>query len=269
MLPVDIRHRHASVPSPLDWLAGLRPRPSGGAMTSSSREPVAADGRAGRGREAAGPSGGGGDAPEARRPGSGQEERARRKGDPSGGTARAAAAAPKTSLRKSRPMRDLSPASDADDVMTYLPALRAFAWTLCRREQDVDDLVQETLTKALARFDRYQKGTNLRAWLFTIMRNTHFTAAHKAARERPGGEDCVSGSVCVDGTQEWSVRGNEVWRAVLALPEHYREMLILVVMLGESYENAARICGVAIGTVKSRVNRARGLVLEQLGETAL
>jgi len=159
-----------------------------------------------------------------------------------------------------------TPPEKSDDVTTYIPALRAFAWTLCRRHQDVDDLVQETLVKAVANLHRYERGTNLRAWMFTIMRNTHYTAAAKAARERPGAEDCVSSQASAPATQEWHVRGNEVWDAICRLPDHYREMLILVVMLGETYESAAEICGVAMGTVKSRVSRARAMVMADLGE---
>lgn len=152
------------------------------------------------------------------------------------------------------------------DVTGFIPALRAFAWTLCRKDQDVDDLVQETLTKALANFHRFTPGTNLRAWLFTIMRNTFYNAAHKAARERPGDADCVSLDASSPPTQEWSLRGAELWAAIHRLPPHYREVLILVVMLGESYESAAGICGITIGTVKSRVNRARTMVMADLGE---
>jgi RNA polymerase sigma-70 factor (ECF subfamily) len=153
-----------------------------------------------------------------------------------------------------------------DDVVAYIPALRAFAWTLTRRHQEVDDLVQDTLLKAIAKRQSYTAGTNMRAWLFTIMRNTFLTGAKKATRERTGDAECVSGRPSVPATQDWTVRGNEVWNAVMRLPGHYREALILVLLLGESYESTARICGIAIGTVKSRVNRARCLVMESLGE---
>lgn len=155
--------------------------------------------------------------------------------------------------------------SFSTDVIAAIPALRAFAWTLTRSHQDVDDLVQETLTKAIANIDRFQPGTNLRAWLMTIMRNTFYNQIVKTSRERTGGEECVADTPWVADTQEWAVRGNEILAAVMALPPHYRETLILVIMLGESYETAAGICGVATGTIKSRVNRARALVLAQVG----
>lgn len=155
------------------------------------------------------------------------------------------------------------------DVLDLIPALRAYARALCKNAADADDLVQDTLVKALGNIDKFQEGTRLRAWLFTIMRNTFFTNVKVRARESTGGEDCVSGAPVAQATQEWYVRGRELMAAVDRLPSHYREMIILVVMLGESYEVAAEICGCAIGTVKSRVNRARQMIIEDLGVDAL
>ncbi len=151
------------------------------------------------------------------------------------------------------------------EVITLIPALRGYARSLTRNVTDADDLVQETLTKALANVDRYQPGTRLRAWLFTIMRNTFYNNSIKIARERPGSDDCVSEGVPVAANQETLVFHGEVMRAVDRLPDQFREMLILVVVLGERYEDAAVICNCAIGTVKSRVNRARQMVVEMLG----
>lgn len=151
-----------------------------------------------------------------------------------------------------------------DDIVELIPSLRAYAWVLTRRHEDVDDLVQDTLLKAIAKIDSFQPGTNLRAWLVTIMRNTFLNNIAKSKRSRTGDEDCISGTLSTPATQEWHVRGGEMMRAVARLPLHYREMLILVVMLGESYESAAEIFGVRMGTVKSRVNRARAMVAEDL-----
>lgn len=159
--------------------------------------------------------------------------------------------------------------SVTSDVVALIPALRAFAWSLCRNTPEADDLVQDTLVKALANLDKYQEGTRLRAWLFTIMRNTFYSRIRTRGRETTGAEDCVSAELAQPPTQEWTVRGGEVMRAVAELPPHYRDTLILVVMMGESYEAAAEICGCTIGTVKSRVNRARNMVMTTLGETAL
>lgn len=155
------------------------------------------------------------------------------------------------------------------DVVALIPALRAFAWSLCRDTTDADDLVQETLLKALANLDKFAPGTRLRAWLFTIMRNTFYSRIRTQGRETTGAEDCVSGDLISQPTQEWNVRGGELMEIVRSLPVHYRDTLILVVMMGESYEAAAEICGCTVGTVKSRVNRARNMVISALGETTV
>jgi RNA polymerase sigma factor (sigma-70 family) len=155
------------------------------------------------------------------------------------------------------------------EIVDLIPALRGYAWVLTRSHQEVDDLVQETLTKALANTHRFQPGTNLRAWLMTIMRNAFYNNAAKRSRERTGSADCISGEVVTQPTQEWTVRCGEVMSVIFSLPAHYREMLVLVVMLGEPYDAAAEITGVAMGTVKSRVNRARAMVVERLGEAGL
>jgi RNA polymerase sigma factor (sigma-70 family) len=154
--------------------------------------------------------------------------------------------------------------SFTDSVIDLLPKMRAYARALTRDRTDADDLVQETLTKALRHHDRFAEGTQLKAWLFTIMRNTHFSAVKKFTRERPGAEDCVAGDVTVEPVHDTVIAHKETLAAIDRLPEPYREMLILVVMLGESYEDAAALCGCAVGTVKSRVNRARRMVMADL-----
>ncbi|MCV2868837.1 sigma-70 family RNA polymerase sigma factor [Defluviimonas sp. WL0002] len=152
-----------------------------------------------------------------------------------------------------------------DDIISLLPKLRAFAWSLTRNGHDADDLVQDTLLKAIANHGKFQKGTNLRAWLFTIMRNTFYNRVHAAKRERTSANGCVAETVSTPDTQEWSVFGRELLAMIGQLPRKYREVLILVVMFGESYEDAATICNCAIGTIKSRVSRARALVMNKLG----
>ena len=99
------------------------------------------------------------------------------------------------------------------------------------------------------------------------MRNTFYTNEKKRRRERPGLEDCVSSQLTTMPDHDRVIQNKAVLCAIAKLPDHYREVLILVVMLGESYEYAAAICGVSIGTVKSRVHRARLLVVESLGKT--
>ncbi|WP_244505219.1 sigma-70 family RNA polymerase sigma factor [Rhizobium sp. LCM 4573] len=154
------------------------------------------------------------------------------------------------------------------DIVKLIPALRAFARTFCRNPTDADDLVQETLTKALANLDKFEPGTRLKSWLFTIMRNTFYTRAKVLGREAPGVEDNISGDTPIPATQEVSMRAKEVQEALQKLPPHYREVLTLVAILGESYETAAEICDCAVGTVKSRLNRARHQILQELGEEA-
>lgn len=157
--------------------------------------------------------------------------------------------------------------NDVDDVLTHLPALRAYARSLTRQFDDADDLVQTTLAKAIANITKYQPGTNLRAWLFTIMRNTFLTDVRKRTREQPGLSDCASTLAVTQPSHDEHITGQRLLVSIAKLPRHYREILLLVVVLGESYEEAARICGCAMGTVKSRVNRARKLLIDDLGTT--
>jgi RNA polymerase sigma-70 factor (ECF subfamily) len=153
-------------------------------------------------------------------------------------------------------------------IVSLIPALRAFARTFCRIPDDADDLVQETLTKGLANIDKFEAGTRMKSWLFTIMRNTYYTRVRVSVREAPGLADCASLRPISEATQEWSVQGKEVHQAIQSLPEHQREVLMLIGVLGVSYEETAEICGCAVGTVKSRLNRARASVLESLGESS-
>lgn len=153
-----------------------------------------------------------------------------------------------------------------EKVVDLIPALRAFARSFCKNSADADDLVQETLTKALANIDKFERGTRLKSWLFTIMRNTFNTRYKIYMREAPGHAECVAGAVSCASTQEWSVRGQELMAALHRLPPHYREVLVLIVISGESYISTAAICDCAVGTVKSRLNRARHLLAQDLGE---
>lgn len=152
----------------------------------------------------------------------------------------------------------------SDDILGHIPALRAYARALCKSHADADDLVQETLLRAIENAHRYQPGTNMRAWLFTIMRNRFFTNCHKAARERTGTADCASLVPQVKADQEWHLQANELNTALAEMPAHYREAIILVGALGESYQDAARILDCDIGTIKSRVNRARTMLRKVL-----
>jgi RNA polymerase sigma factor (sigma-70 family) len=144
-----------------------------------------------------------------------------------------------------------------EPIVQSIPALRAFARSFVQDSVEADDLVQETLTKAIAKVDQFKPGTRLRSWLFTILRNTFNTRYEKMRRERPGEPNCVAALPWVPATQEWSAELRAVLSAVRRLPYVQREVLVLVAMLGVEYDEAAKICDCPIGTIKSRLNRAR------------
>ncbi|ATN37723.1 RNA polymerase subunit sigma (plasmid) [Rhizobium sp. ACO-34A] len=149
-------------------------------------------------------------------------------------------------------------------MVNYIPALRAFARSFCRTSEDADDLVQETLVKAIANCARFEAGTQLKSWLFTIMRNTFFTSYRKAKKEIVGLSDTMTDRLTIDPPQDWSVQAIDIQRALDRLPQHQRETIVLVIMLGESYETAAAICRCSVGTIKSRINRARRQLCREL-----
>ncbi|HSV04378.1 MAG TPA: sigma-70 family RNA polymerase sigma factor [Phenylobacterium sp.] len=149
-----------------------------------------------------------------------------------------------------------------DDVVGLIPALRAFAWSLSHNGSDADDLVQDTLIKAWTNRDKFEPGTNLRAWLFTILRNTYYTNVLRRRREVRDESGEYAGTLKSAPTQDWSVAMHALQTALQQLPDEHREALILVGAAGLSYEEAAEICGCALGTIKSRVNRARARLLK-------
>lgn len=182
----------------------------------------------------------------------------------------AAQAATSSSAETSRGDVSRSQTSHADisrtEIVQLIPALRAFARTFYRDPDTADDLVQETLVRALSAINQFRPGTSMKSWLFTIMRNAFYTKVRVETREAPGATDCVSLQVASNATQEWSVRGGEIARAIQRLPQQQREVLVLIGVLGVSYEEAAAICGCAMGTIKSRLSRARLRLLEEMGE---
>ncbi|MDP3853484.1 sigma-70 family RNA polymerase sigma factor [Phenylobacterium sp.] len=149
-----------------------------------------------------------------------------------------------------------------NDVVGMIPALRAFAWSLSHNGSDADDLVQDTLIKAWTNRDKFETGTNLRAWLFTILRNTYYTQVIRRRREVRDETGEYAGALRSPPTQDWSVAMHALQAALAQLPAEHREALILVGAAGLSYEEAAAICGCALGTIKSRVNRARARLLK-------
>jgi RNA polymerase sigma-70 factor, ECF subfamily len=142
-------------------------------------------------------------------------------------------------------------------LLSLIPNLRAFAFSLCGNHERADDLVQETLLKAWGHMDSFQEGTNLRAWLFTIMRNAFFSEMRKRRREVEDSYGKKAEGLSVAPAQQGHVDMEDMRRALERLPPGQREALVLVGAVGMSYEEAAEIAQCAVGTIKSRVNRAR------------
>lgn len=149
-------------------------------------------------------------------------------------------------------------------ITACIPSLRAFAWSLSRNGADADDLVQETLTKAWTYRDRFEPGTNLRAWLFTILRNSWYSAVAKRSREVADEDGHHAARLTAEGSQEWTVELSALRVALDDLPPEHREAIVMVGAAGLSYEEAAEIAGCALGTIKSRVNRARNRLAEAM-----
>lgn len=156
--------------------------------------------------------------------------------------------------------------SDADfkrELAAVIPHLRAFGRSLSGNRDLADDLVQETLLKAWAARKRFQAGTNMRAWTFIILRN-HYLSQMRRSRFRGEWDDLTADRLlAAPAGQDKHIELSDMQRALLELPQPQREALILVGAGGFAYEEAAEICGVAVGTIKSRVARGRA-ALEQL-----
>ena len=156
-----------------------------------------------------------------------------------------------------------------DTILAAVPSLRAFAISLSGNVDRADDLVQETLLRALAHIDSFQPGTNMSAWLFTILRNLFRSEYRKRRREVEDPEGNYAESLKSQPEQPGRVEFREFREALAKLPEEQREALILVGASGFSYDEAAAICGCAVGTIKSRVNRARNRLAQLLSIESL
>jgi len=151
------------------------------------------------------------------------------------------------------------------DLLSAIPSLRAFAVSLCGQVVLADDLVQETLVKAWQNIGSFTVGTNLKAWLFTILRNVYFSELRKRRREVEDADGSMAQRLSVHGEQIGHMDFEDFRVALAQLPADQREALILVGASGLSYEEAAQVAGCAVGTVKSRVNRGRRRLAELLG----
>jgi len=156
------------------------------------------------------------------------------------------------------------PQRSADDRRAFkreltqvVPHLRAFARGLCGRPDMADDLVQEALLKAWAARDRFEPGTSMRAWTFVILRNAYLTDMRRNRFRGEYDETVAERILIAPAGQEDPIHLGDLYRALQTLPPERREALLLVGAGGFSYEEAATICGCAVGTIKSRVGRAR------------
>ncbi|MBB4008645.1 sigma-70 family RNA polymerase sigma factor [Allorhizobium taibaishanense] len=153
-------------------------------------------------------------------------------------------------------------------IEAQIPALQRFAKRLTGPGGEVDDLVQETILRALNASNQFQTGTALKSWLFTIMRNAFYTAYNRRKREHVGMGDEWNHKLVMDAPQDWVVLYADLGVAINKLPEASRRSLVMVAS-GVSYDETARACGCEVGTVKSRVNRARKVLSDQFGAALL
>ncbi len=151
-----------------------------------------------------------------------------------------------------------------DSLLQSIPSMRAFAVSLTGNVDQADDLVQEAVVRGLTYIQRFQPGTNLEAWLFTILRNQFHTMYRKTRREVEDPNGHIAARLSVLPEQDGYLAVQDLKAALSHLPVEQREALLLVAAQGFSYEEAAEICGTRIGTIKSRVHRARAELAEVL-----
>ena len=163
-----------------------------------------------------------------------------------------------------------APSAEVRDAMlAAMPSLRAFALSLTRNPEYADDLVQDTILRAWKNLEQFEVGTNINAWLFTILRNGFRSQWRRARREVEDPDEVYAGRLWTPPEQAGKCDVQDMFGALAKLSVDQREALLLIVAEGLSYEDAAQVCGVAIGTIKSRVNRARQCLARLLAvETA-
>jgi RNA polymerase sigma-70 factor (ECF subfamily) len=153
-------------------------------------------------------------------------------------------------------------ASSRDAMLSAMPKLRAFAMSLCRNGDHAEDLVQEALLRACANITSFKPGTNMLAWLFTILRNEFYSQCRR--RKRFESIDDNADGLASKPTQVAQAEHHELCAALAKLPPEQRRALILIGASGLSYPEAAKICGCPTGTMKSRINRARAELAQLL-----
>ena len=159
----------------------------------------------------------------------------------------------------------MTAADPREELVEHLPAMRAFAISLTRNAAVADDMVQDTLVKAWTNIEKFQPGSNMRAWLFTILRNTYYSNRRKAKREVADVDGVLTNNLAEKPAHDGRMQLADFRKAMGKLSDEQREALLLVGASGFSYEEAAEMCGVAVGTIKSRTNRARKELAVLLG----
>ncbi len=167
-------------------------------------------------------------------------------------------------MSKEKPVSSDAQINPRDEIVMHLKPMRAFALSLTRDMARADDLVQDTVVKAWTNIDKFTVGTNMRAWLFTILRNTFYSERRKAKREVADVDGAMTERMAEKPAHDGRLALTDFRRAFEQLPAEQREALILVGAQGFAYEEAARMCNCAVGTVKSRANRGRKRLAEML-----
>jgi RNA polymerase sigma-70 factor (ECF subfamily) len=163
------------------------------------------------------------------------------------------------------PVATASPASDfRKDLVALIPFLRAYACSMYVNRERGDDLAQEALMKAWAAQASFQPGTNLKAWLFAILRNECYSQARRSWRQTAWDETRGNSIAAPPDSQYWSMALSDTAQALRELPDTQREALVLVAAGGLSYEEAAKICKAPVGTMKSRAARGRAALLRMM-----
>lgn len=152
-------------------------------------------------------------------------------------------------------------------LVAQLPHMRAVARALTGHRDRADDLVNDTILKALSAESQFQPGTNLKAWLITILRNHYINGLRRSRIEAESVEEVPENIQPTAPNQEHVVEMNEVGAALQSMSPEHREILVLISAAGLSYDEAAEVCGCATGTIKSRLNRARSELKRVLAES--
>ncbi|HVY90090.1 MAG TPA: sigma-70 family RNA polymerase sigma factor [Hyphomonadaceae bacterium] len=153
-----------------------------------------------------------------------------------------------------------------DDLVAAIPHLRAFARSLCNDPTQADDLAQEALAKAWKARDSFEPGTSIKAWTFMILRNQFYSEKRRSWRTAPLDVEMAENTLLANDDPTIPMELLELRQALAKLPDDQREALILVGAGGMAYEEAAKVCECAVGTIKSRVSRARRALETLLSE---